>query len=366
MTTTPNFNQPLMTVASSANHFPQRPKRNATTYDARLSAVAAAWGVPVTDLYNPALVAALDAKAEHEKFIADNAPLTMDNEKRTPAQHTKEARRIAQENLLRAEIRKNAATTTAEVSKAVSDAKDYQSTFDHVLSVLDVDDAVQTVTTLGPWLAGALGSGASNAADRAAKDAQAALVAEYRPQYVTALFQLLSLDNLLRSPQDGYALFVAPGFVGPLAFRVNRSVTGKEIGRVADYDQADVDQRDLAQAWQAAYTGDDRPRHLLENLPRGDRAVTAMIQGLAGGLVLDIPRTWSELCERLESYRVAKFVSEDVDGAFSADVFVDTEFWRKNRGTNQDEPWISRKNLRTGEGTQFPAGAAPESKAVFR
>lgn len=361
-----NFNQPLMTVASSANHFPKRPKRNATTYDARLSAVAAAWGVPVADLYHPGLVAALDAKAEHDAFLAENEPLSPSTAKMTPAKKAQNAREVAQENLLRAEVRKNAAAATAEVSKAVQAAKDYQATFDHVLSVLDVDGTVQTVTTLGPWLAGALGKGVSNAADQAAKDAQAALVAEYRPQYVTALFRLLSLDNLLRTPSDGYALFVAPGFVGPLTFRVNRSVTGKEIGRVADYDQADVDQRDLAQAWQAAYTGDDRPRHLLENLPHGDRAVTALVQGLAGGLVLDIPRTWSELCERLESYRVAKFVCEDVDGAFSADVFVDTEFWRVNRVTNQDEPWISRKNLRTGEGTQFPAGAAAESKAVFR
>lgn len=382
MNTIPNTPLPAnLSVADDHRRAYARPTEftRPAGYEARLSAIAAAWNVAPEDLLHKGYVA---ARAEVEKIdaeIAEYAPVALPDaavlREKNDAGRRKVINDTRAENEYRAQVRaelqgiQKAAVETLEANKAP------ELSFDHILSVLPVAETVAKVRAMAAFLGAYCNHDVLPLTLKSGNDLRDAMAAnEVIPELRAGLNRLLMLDLLLPNFAEGYALFTDPGISGYLTFRHNVSEKGKVIGTVCDWSDADLAAHKVAEDWREIYIGgftdNITGRRLSDGnqfsaIGSGDKAVTPLARGLIGDLVLDVALTWEVLQDRLRRFSEANRKAEDREGRFSADVFEDSESHVLNRQTGQYEKVISRRNLRDNSVERITVGSAvPEPDIV--
>ena len=382
MNTIPNTPLPAnLSVADDHRRAYARPTEftRPAGYEARLSAIAAAWNVAPEDLLHKGYVA---ARAEVEKIdaeIAEYAPVALPDaavlREKNDAGRRKVINDTRAENEYRAQVRaelqgiQKAAVETLEANKAP------ELSFDHILSVLPVAETVAKVRAMAAFLGAYCNHDVLPLTLKSGNDLRDAMAAnEVIPELRAGLNRLLMLDLLLPNFAEGYALFTDPGISGYLTFRHNVSEKGKVIGTVCDWSDADLAAHKVAEDWREIYIGgftdNITGRRLSDGnqfsaIGSGDKAVTPLARGLIGDLVLDVALTWEVLQDRLRRFSEANRKAENREGRFSADVFEDSESHVLNRETGQYEKVISRRNLRDNSVQRITVGSTvPEPDAV--
>lgn len=382
MNTIPNNPLPAnLSVADDHRRAYARPTEftRPTGYESRLEAIAEAWNVAPEDLLHPGYVAARAEVESIDEEVAEYAPVALPDAAVLREKNDSGRRKVINdtraENEYRAQVRvelegiQKAAVETLEANKAP------ELTFDHVLSVLPVAETVAKVRAMAAYLGAYTNGDVVPLTLKTGNDLRDAMAAnEVIPEFRAGLNRLFILDLLLPNPAEGYALFTDPGISGYLTFRHNVSNTGRVIGTVCDWSDADLAAGKVAEDWREAFIGgftdNITGRRLSENnqfsaIGSGDKALTPLARGLIGDLVLDVAPSWEVLQDRLRRFSEANRKAEDREGRFSADLFDDSESHVLNRQTGQYEKVIIRRNLRDNSVTRITVGSAvPEPDTV--
>ncbi|MGP5183145.1 hypothetical protein ACTXKY_05380 [Corynebacterium variabile] len=348
-------------------------------YEARLSAIAAAWNVAPEDLLHKGYVA---ARAEVEKIdaeIAEYASVALPDaavlREKNDAGRRKVINDTRAENEYRAQVRAELHEVRKSAVSVFEVNKEPELTFNHILSVLPVAETVAKVRAMAAYLGAYCNHDVLPLTLKSGNDLRDAMAAnEVIPEFRAGLHRLLMLDLLLPNPAEGYALFSDPGIKGMLTYRHNVSNSGQVIGSVCDWSDADLAAHRVAEDWREAFIGgftdNITGRRLsygnqFSAIGSGDRAVTPLVRGLIGDLTLDVAPSWEVLQDRLRRYYEANRKAEDREGRFSADLFEDSESHVLNRQTGQYEKVITRRNLRDNSVTRITVGSAvPEPDVV--
>lgn len=374
MNTIPNTPLPAnLSVADDPRRAYTRPADfvRPSAYESRLEALAGAWNVAPEDLLHKGYV---DAKAEVEKVdgeIAEYAPVSLPDASVLREKNDAGRRKIINDTRVENEFRATVRAELHEVRKAAVETleanKAPELSFNHVMSVLPVAETVVKVRTAARYLGAYCNHDVMPLTLKTGNDLRDAVAANaVIPEFRAGLHRLMMLDLLLPNPADGYALFADPGISGYLTYRHNVSNSGRVIGTVCDWSDADLAAHKVAEDWREAFIGGFTDgiagRRLSDNnqfsgIGAGDKAVTPLARGLIGDLTLDVAPNWEVLQDRLRRYSEANRKAEDRDNRFSADVFEDSESHVLNRDTGQYERVILRRNLRDNSVQRIKIGA---------